>query len=175
LGTLLIDIETPEERALGSDLGRSPIDLEEMASRIRCATRWLRYQPDVTGLPIGYLGAGTGAGAVFMAAADHRDQVKAIVCRGGKLEPALSHLPRVETPSLLIVGARDVPLVQENHNAIDRLGTKDSRLEVIPGARHLFEEPGALTAVAMHSASWFARFLTGVPAKAAVQMGIWIA
>ncbi len=159
LGTMLFDAETTEEREHSLEAGKSSIGLAELARRIVLATDWIQTDEHFVGLRIGYLGSGTGGAAAFMAAAERPDVVRAIVTRGARLELAHSCLPRVKAPALLIVGARDTPVFHHNRDALLMLGSESKRLEIIPGARHTFEEPGTLAAVAMHAGTWLARHL----------------
>lgn len=163
LATLLLDTETPEERQRSIEGGHPSIPLSEMADRIIQATAWLRADDHASSLPIGYFGAGTGAAATFIAAAEQDGLIRGIVSRGGRLELAQRSLPHVVSPALLIVGARDVGVVHSNRDAIDTLASEVKRLEIIPGARHMFEEPGTLAAAAMHAGTWFARHLPANP------------
>ncbi|MFI5384494.1 MAG: dienelactone hydrolase family protein [Fimbriimonadales bacterium] len=161
LGTLLVDTETPDEQRMTAATGKPTIDVLEMANRILLASDWLEGDAHAAGLPVGYLGAGTGAAAAFRAAAERPNLVRAIVSRGARVELATEALSRVRAPTLLIVGARDVPVVHLNREAMDGLAASVKRLEVVPGARHMFEEPGTLAAVAMHAANWFIKHLRG--------------
>jgi putative phosphoribosyl transferase len=154
-GTLLIDLETNDE---GNIYGDSLANIGEMACRVNDAALWLAAQPELAGLRIGYLGAGTGAAACLTAASSRPDLAGAIVCRGGRLELAHSVLEKVEVPTLLIVGARDVDVIHQHRASIDLLPGK-KHLEVIPGAEHLFKEPGTLAAAAFHATNWFATHL----------------
>jgi putative phosphoribosyl transferase len=159
LGALLLDAETSEERERNLQNDNRQVEVEEMASRILLATDWLQSHPLTASLSIGYLGAGAGAAAAFVAAAQRADVVRAIVSRGGRLELARPYLPSVKGSALLIVGARDTSVVHNNRDALDRLGSIAKSLEIIPGADHQFEEPGALDAVAMHASNWLARYV----------------
>ncbi|HVT12769.1 MAG TPA: hypothetical protein VHE55_10920 [Fimbriimonadaceae bacterium] len=136
-----------------------------MSKRILTATKWLRGEELVRDLPIGYLGSGTGAAATLMAAAQQGNDVRGVVTRGGRLELCRPILAYVQAPALLIVGARDTGVVHCNRDAYDELGSSIKRLEIIPGARHLFDEPGALAAVALHAGRWLARHLPPKPGE----------
>lgn len=125
-------------------------------------TRWLQAQPEAHGLPVGFLGAGTGAAAALWAAADLGDQIGAVVSRGGRPDLAAPRLAEVRAPTLLIVGGDDAPVLEANRTARVRLGGP-SALEVIPGAGHLFEEPGALDRVVALAAGWFRHHLLQDP------------
>lgn len=153
-GTLLFDLLMPEEEILRE----SVFDVELLASRLAQATRWLRTLPLARGCPIGYFGASTGAAAALWAAADAGDEVRAVVSRGGRPDLAGPRLPYVGSPTLLIVGARDEDVLRLNKQALRRLACA-ARLEVVPGATHLFSEPGALGVVASLARGWFLRHL----------------
>jgi putative phosphoribosyl transferase len=159
LGTLLLDTETPDEIQQRMESGGSAVDSGGMASRILLATEWLQNEPPAAGLPIGYLGADACADAALIAASERPDIVRGIVSRGGRPELSESVLARIKAPTLLIVGAHEVAVVHQNRVALDMLGSTEKRLEIIPGALHSFEEPGALAAVAMHASRWLARYL----------------
>ncbi|WP_214367833.1 phosphoribosyltransferase family protein [Pseudonocardia sp. H11422] len=153
-GTLLFDLLTPDEvqhRATGSDAGL-------LAERITGVTRWLRAQPGAAGARIGWFGAGTGAAAALWAAAEPGADVDAVVSRGGRPDLATARLAYVRAPTLLVVGGRDVVVVDLNRRAA-RLLRCPRRLAVVPGASHLFEEPGTLDAAAGLAADWFAQHL----------------
>jgi len=168
MATALLDAETAEERSERAVSGIGVVDLPEMATRILKATDWLLNDEHVSHLPIGYYGSGTGAAAAFMAASERSEVIRGIVARGGRLELTDGYLERVTAPTLLIVGARDVGVAHHNRDALDRLASPVKRLEVIPGAQHSFEEPGALTAAAMHASCWFASHLPARTARQAV-------
>ncbi len=156
LGTLLFDLLTPAE-----ELDRANVfDIELLAQRLVSATKWLASQPDAAGLPIGYFGASTGAGAALWAAAAPGVDVAAVVSRGGRPDLAGARLPSVTAPTLLIVGGADHVVLDLNHDAQRRLGG-ETRLTVIPGATHLFEEPGTLQAAAEAARDWFIEHCAG--------------
>jgi putative phosphoribosyl transferase len=159
LATLLIDLLTPDEERVDLRTGHLRFDIELLAERLAGATDWLMEDPDTSNLLIGYFGASTGAGAALVAAADRPQEVGAIVSRGGRPDLAGDALPLVETPTLLIVGGNDVPVIGMNEEALGRLRAV-KRLEIVAGATHLFEEPGALEEVAHLAAGWFGRHLT---------------
>jgi putative phosphoribosyl transferase len=154
LGTLLMDLLTEEEAE--SDLRTSQLrfDVELLAARVTQATKWLREDTGTASLRIGYFGASTGAGAMFIAAAGRPDAPGAIVSRGGRPDLAGEALERVTAPTLLIVGSEDPAVLRLNHLAFERIRA-EKRLEIIPGATHLFEEPGALDEVAVLAGDWF--------------------
>ena len=158
LATLLLDLLTPEEEALDRETGHLRFDIDLLARRLVAATDWLAGDPRTVGLPIGYFGASTGAGAALIAAVERPDAVGAVVSRGGRPDLADQVLPLVEAPTLLIVGGDDGPVIESNRRAMARLGAAHT-LEIVPGAGHLFEEPGALEQVAGLALAWFEQFL----------------
>jgi dienelactone hydrolase len=158
LATLLIDLLTPEEEALDRHTAHLRFDIPLLADRLVAATRWLAANPSTSGLKVGYFGASTGGGAALVAAVEEPDRVGAVVSRGGRPDLAGAALPLVRAPTLLIVGGRDGVVLDLNRAAMARMRT-EVRLEVVPGATHLFEEPGALEAVAKLARDWFLRYL----------------
>ena len=158
LGTLLMDLLTPEEEALDQRTGQYRFDISLLANRLIGAAEWLAQEPETGALGLGYFGASTGAGAALVAAARHPEGVQAIVSRGGRPDLAGPALAQVEAPTLLIVGGSDVPVIAMNQEALALLPGK-KRLEIIPGATHLFEEPGALEEVARFARRWFQHYL----------------
>jgi dienelactone hydrolase len=163
LATLLIDLLTAEEEDLDRTTGHLRFDIGLLAGRLLGATDWLGDRPETRSLPLGYFGASTGAGAALVAAAERPDRVGAVVSRGGRPDLAGPALPRVRAPTLLLVGGEDVPVIGLNRQALQQLGARDKQLTVVPGATHLFEEPGTLEEVARLAADWFTRHL-GAPA-----------
>jgi len=158
LGTLLIDLLTEREDATYE----TRFDIDLLARRLTATTEWLGEQPATQHLDMGYFGASTGAAAALRAAADVGSRIKAIVSRGGRPDMAESALDRVQAPTLLIVGGRDDVVIELNQRAFERLrGVKE--LVIVPGATHLFEEPGALEEVARLAARWFGRYLGSTP------------
>lgn len=154
LGTLLVDLLEPIE----SEDRRNVFDIALLAERLLSATDWLRSNPETSELPIGYFGASTGAAAALMAAAERPQAIGAIVSRGGRPDLALDYLPSITIPTLLIVGGGDYPVIPLNQEAYAALaGPKE--IIIIPGATHLFEEPGALERVADHAREWFINHL----------------
>jgi putative phosphoribosyl transferase len=158
LGTLLMDLLTAEEEAVDVRTARLRFDIPLLAERVIAAIDWLG--PEVIGaeLPIGAFGASTGAAAALIAAADRPQRVSAVVSRGGRPDLAGQALQRVQAPTLLIVGGRDMEVIRLNQSAQALLGG-ESQLELVPGASHLFEEPGALDQVAELARGWFLRHL----------------
>jgi putative phosphoribosyl transferase len=155
LGTLLLDLLTVDE----ADDRALVFDVRLLASRLTGATEWLRTDEQLRNLPVGYFGASTGAAAALCAAAEPRAGIAAIVSRGGRPDLAAEHLAAVRAPTLLIVGGHDGVVLDLNRRAHSRLGC-ESRLVVIPGATHLFEEPGALESVAGLARDWFTGHMT---------------
>jgi dienelactone hydrolase len=153
--TLLVDLLTAEEEKLDQRTGHLRFDIELLASRLCGATRWLASDAETASLPVGYFGASTGAAAALLAAATERETF-AVVSRGGRPDLAAQCLPKVKAPTLLIVGGADVPIIPLNQEALEML-TCERDLVVIPGATHLFEEPGALESVASLAVDWFVR------------------
>jgi dienelactone hydrolase len=129
-----------------------------LGCRLVGALDWLAERPEVRGLPVGLFGASTGAAAALIAAAERPDQVAAVVSRGGRPDLAMEALPRVRAPTLLIVGGLDGPVIGMNQQAAAQL-TVEHRLEIVPGATHLFEEPGKLEEVAHLARDWFQQHL----------------
>ncbi len=154
LATLLLDLLTEEE----ADDRRKVFDIDLLADRLLLAKAWLGTQPQTKNLGIGYFGASTGAGAALQAAAREPSNIKAVVSRGGRPDLAESYLPSVIAPTLLIVGGHDEPVIEMNQAAHDLL-TCEKKLIVVPGATHLFEEPGTLEQVAEHAGKWFQKYL----------------
>jgi dienelactone hydrolase len=159
LATLLIDLLTPDEEAIDLRTGHLRFDIGLLAERLVGATDWLTRHPDMRHRPIGYFGASTGAAAALVAAAECPDPVGAVVSRGGRPDLAGLALPRVRAPTLLIVGGNDAQVIQLNRAAFAQLRC-EKELVIVPGATHLFEEPGALEEVARLARGWFERHLT---------------
>ena len=150
VATLLIDLLTPDE----ADDRRKVFDIDLLADRVLLAKAWLEQDTRTKGLGIGYFGASTGAGAALQAAARDPSSVRAVVSRGGRPDLAEPYLPSVTTPALLIVGGDDEPVIEMNRAAY-RLLACPKRLVIVPGASHLFEEPGTLEEVAEQALIWF--------------------
>ena len=154
LGTLLLDLLTVVE-----ELDRANVfDIALLAERLAAATRWAQAGPKLAGLPVGYFGASTGAGAALWAAAELGDEIGAVVSRGGRPDLAAGRLPEVHAPVLLIVGGDDEIVLELNRDAVTLLRAP-SELAIVPGATHLFEEPGALEEVSRLAGEWFGRHL----------------
>ena len=159
LATLLIDLLNADEQALDLETAQLRFDIPFLAGRLVAIARWLSDQPQVQGLKIGYFGASTGAGAALAAAVELPRLIHAVVSRGGRPDLAGDALERVEAPTLAIVGGNDPVVLELNRRALARMHCP-KRLEIIAGAGHLFEEPGALEQVATLARAWFsARFL----------------
>lgn len=154
--TLLMDLLTPDEEERDQFSGQFRFDIGRLAERLVGAVEWLRTEPSTARLPVALFGASTGAGAALVAAAEMPERVIAVVSRGGRPDLAGSALARVRAPTLLLVGGADAPVLELNREALTHL-TVPARLEVIPGATHLFEEPGTLDEVARHAANWIAK------------------
>jgi dienelactone hydrolase len=156
--TLLLDLLTPSEEAAERVTRHLRFDVGLLAERLVAASRWLATSPGLDHLPLGYFGASTGAAAALVAAAHEPDRVGAVVARAGRPDLAGPYLPAVRAPTLLIVGARDDDTLRLNRRALVELGAP-SRIEVIPGAGHRFEEPGKLQEVATLARRWFTAHL----------------
>lgn len=162
LATLLIDLLTPDEEAIDSETAHLRFDIDLLAERLVGAIDWLGTDERTRDLSIGLFGASTGAGAALLAAVERPQEVKAVVSRGGRPDLAGPALMQVHAPTLLIVGGEDRPVVPLNREALELIaGPKE--LRIVPGATHLFEEPGALTEVARLAAAWFTRYLGPLP------------
>jgi putative phosphoribosyl transferase len=149
-GTLLFDLLTPDEAADR----RNVFDITLLGRRVLDATTWLRGRPEAARLPVGFWGSSTGAAAGLVAAAELGDAVAAVVSRGGRPDLAIPVLDRVTAPTLLLVGSRDVEVLDLNRQARSHMRA-ECELTVIEGAGHLFEEPGALEAVSEAAGAWF--------------------
>jgi dienelactone hydrolase len=158
LGTLLVDLLTVAEERVDETTRHLRFDVDLLARRLAAAMVWLRERPETTNLPIGLFGASTGAAAALLAATRQPDAVRAVVSRGGRPDLAAEALDEVRAPTLLIVGSRDPLVLELNERARRRLGGQ-AHLEVVPGAGHLFEEPGALDRVVDLARAWFSRQL----------------
>ena len=166
LATLLIDLLTPEEESIDLFTTELRFDIGLLAQRLVAATDWLTQYADTRQLPIGYFGASTGAAAALAAAVERPDFVGAVVSRGGRPDLAGPALPRVRAPTLLIVGGKDLQVLELNQETL-RLLRCEKDLITVAGATHLFEEPGALDEVAGLARWWFMRHLTRTMQRAA--------
>ena len=156
LGTFLLDLLTREEEAIDERTRHLRFDIGLLAERLVATVEWLRDRPQTALLPIGYFGASTGGGAALVAAAQIPEQIAAVVSRGGRPDLAGPALPHVTAPTLLIVGGDDVPVIGMNREAYDQMQC-ERKIEIVPGASHLFEEPGTLEQVARLATDWFVR------------------
>jgi dienelactone hydrolase len=159
LGTLLFDLLTAEEERIDMVTAHLRFDIDLLANRLVEVTNWLLSNPDTKKLNIGYFGASTGAAAALIAAKEHANAVKAVVSRGGRPDLAEKALPDVKAPTLLIVGGEDFQVIEMNQWALKRLTVEQKELKIVPGATHLFEEPGTLEKVANLAGEWFKRYL----------------
>jgi pimeloyl-ACP methyl ester carboxylesterase len=157
IGTLLFDLLTRREEFIDQNSGELRFDIPFLAKRLLGATKWTMNCPDTKDLKVGYFGASTGAGAALRAAAELADSIYAVVSRGGRPGLAEDALEFVKAPTLLIVGGDDEPVISMNRAALAKLTCPDKKLVIIPGATHLFEEPGTLKEVARIASEWFSR------------------
>jgi putative phosphoribosyl transferase len=158
LATLLIDLLSPEEEQTDLRTRELRFDIPMLARRLVSLVDWLAEADDTEGLKVGLFGSSTGAGAALIAAAERPDGVSAVVSRGGRPDLAGEHLYRVRAPTLLIVGGWDESVIELNRKVLGALRCPN-RLEIVPEASHLFEEPGKLEAVARAARDWFAGYL----------------
>jgi dienelactone hydrolase len=158
LATLLVDLLSPEEEAVDLRTAQLRFNIGLLAERLVGITDWLVKEPDTQPLRIGYFGASTGAAAALVAVAERPKMVRAVVSRGGRPDLAGPALAHVEAPTLLIVGGNDLLVIELNRAALAQLRS-EKRLVIVPGATHLFEEPGALDEVARLAREWFERYL----------------
>jgi dienelactone hydrolase len=154
LATLLFDLLTPEEESVDARTGEFRFNIGLLAERLVHATKWAKQQEQTRDLRIGYFGSSTGGGAALVAAAEVPEDVGAVVSRGGRPDLADGALPKVQAATLLIVGGNDDVVIELNEQARDRMRC-EVKLEIVPGATHLFEEPGALERVAKLASAWF--------------------
>ncbi|HKQ91000.1 MAG TPA: dienelactone hydrolase family protein [Blastocatellia bacterium] len=164
VGSLLFDLLTREEESVDVFTRHLRFDIELLTRRLIEATRWLASQEETRNLRVGYFGSSTGAAAALMAAARLGDEIGAVVSRGGRPDLAGDALPLVKAPTLLIVGGHDETVIELNQDAYARLRC-EKELRVIPGATHLFEEPGALEQVADYAADWLKGHLEPLPVQ----------
>ena len=163
LATLLIDLLTSEEEIIDMHTASLRFNISLLAQRVLAVTDWLLQYPDTQNHRLGYFGASTGAAAALVAAAERPKVVGAIVSRGGRPDLAGPALARVQAPTLLIVGGNDFGVIEINQAALAQLPC-EKQLVIVPGATHLFEEPGALDEVARLACEWFERHLAGAEA-----------
>jgi putative phosphoribosyl transferase len=159
LATLLLDLLTADEEAEDRFTAHLRFDIPFLAERLVGAMDWLGKGYETSALPIGLFGASTGAAAALVAAAERPEAAAAVVSRGGRPDLAGTALFRVQAPTLLIVGGADEPVIGLNRQALARLAAKEKQLVIVPGATHLFEEPGALEEVARLAGEWLSRHL----------------
>jgi putative phosphoribosyl transferase len=158
LATLLVDLLSPGEEQVDMVTRRLRFDIGLLAERLVAGLDWLGQEPTTRGLPVGLFGASTGGGAALVAAARRPDGVSAVVSRGGRPDLAGDALSQVRAPTLLVVGGDDETVIELNRDAMRRM-RGEVRLEIVPGASHLFEEPGTLEAVAALARDWLLRHL----------------
>jgi dienelactone hydrolase len=166
--TLLLDLLTEEEHRIDMETMEYRFNTALLASRSNLATSWVHGQPGLSRLPIGLFGASTGAAAALITAAEMKLHVAAVVSRGGRPDLAEEFLPHVKAPTLLIVGGEDDIVLALNKTAMTQMHCI-TKLHVVPGATHLFEEPGALEEVVTVAAEWFARYMHGSISKKKMQ------
>lgn len=159
LATLLFDLLTAQEERIDERTRELRFDIGLLSDRLGQVKDWVGRQPPTARLNIGYFGASTGAAAALVAAAELPENVRAVVSRGGRPDLAGAYLTKVRAPTLLIVGGQDTAVLEMNRDALSRLPCEKS-LEIVPGATHLFPEPGALEQVANLAATWFTRHLS---------------
>jgi putative phosphoribosyl transferase len=162
LATVLADLLTPAEERLDARTAELRFDIGLLATRVVAVSDWAREQQPTAALPLGLFGASTGAAAALVAASRRPSSVAAVVSRGGRPDLAGDALPAVQQPTLLIVGGRDDVVLELNRQAMRRI-SGETHLEIVAGATHLFEEPGALDVVARLARDWFVRHLGGAP------------
>ncbi len=160
-GTLLFDLLTPAEAAIDERTAELRFDIALLGRRMTGAVDWLSNEPETAALPVGLFGASTGAAAALLAAAARREAVAAVVSRGGRPDLAGAALGRLRAPVLLIAGGNDRAVIELNRQALAELPA-NAELQIVPGATHLFEEPGALESVVQLAAAWFGRSLQRV-------------
>jgi putative phosphoribosyl transferase len=158
LATLLFDLLTPEEELVDMRTAELRFDIDFLAERLVHATTWAKQQQQTRDLRIGYFGSSTGGGAALVAAAQLSNDVGGVVSRGGRPDLAGAALPKVQAPTLLIVGGQDEIVIDLNEQARNQMRCK-AKVEIIPGATHLFEEPGALEQVAKLASDWFIKHI----------------
>jgi dienelactone hydrolase len=172
IATLLFDLLTRKEESIDQYTGELRFDIPFLANRLVDATRWIMSNPGTSDSKLGYFGASTGAGAALVAAAQMPDAISAVVSRGGRPDLAQGALGGVRAPTLLIVGGDDEPVIDMNREALAKLKSLEKKLVIVPGATHLFVEPGTLEEVARLAAEWFSRHLARPnPARAQAAKG----
>jgi putative phosphoribosyl transferase len=164
LATVLADLLTPQEEQVDLRTAALRFDIDLLAGRVAALTDWLTNNEPTAGLGVGLFGASTGAAAALIAAANRPNIAQAVVSRGGRPDLADAHLRQLRQPTLLIVGERDPVVIELNRQAMAKLAG-EKRLAIIPGASHIFEEPGALEHVARLARDWFVRHLRSVPRR----------
>jgi putative phosphoribosyl transferase len=162
IATLLFDLLTGKEDALDQATAALRFDIKFLTRRFVAAMEDITHSPALQGLPVGCFGASTGAAAALVAAAELPKVVSAVVSRGGRPDLAGDALMSVRAPTLLIVGGNDEPVIELNRQALAKLGSEEKQLIIIPGATHLFEEPGTLEQVSKHAMEWFLRYFMRV-------------
>ena len=158
IATLLFDLLTNEEDQQDAETGEFRFNIDLLAERLVGVTEWLKRDPQTKNCLFGYFGASTGAAAALIAAAKLPGEIAAVVSRGGRPDLAASYLARVEAPTLLLVGGLDSEVIELNRWAMEQMSA-EKQLVIVPGATHLFEEPGKLEEVAKLSTEWFLRYL----------------
>ncbi len=158
LATLLIDLLTPEEEAIDMETRHLRFDIPFLAKRLNSITDWLLVDERTKGLTVGYIGSSTGAAAALVAAADNREDIAAVVSRGGRPDLAEGAFSQLQAPTLLIVGGNDFQVLELNEQVYAQLDV-EKQLEVVPGATHLFEEPGTLEQASALARDWFLKWL----------------
>jgi putative phosphoribosyl transferase len=169
--TLLADLLTPGEESADRFSGEYRFDIPRLGSRVVIFIGWARKQPRLAALPIGLFGASTGAAAALLAAVARPAEVAAIVSRGGRPDLATDDLPRVKAPTLLVVGGFDDEVIALNRQAMAAM-TCEVSLEIVPGATHLFEEPGALDQVCRVAVRWFETYAAGPEAGGSTRQSV---
>jgi len=170
MATLLFDLLTQKEERVDQVTAEHRFDIGLLADRLIGATQWVMQQPELMELKIGYFGASTGAAAALIAAAEHPHAISAVVSRGGRPDLGGDALQRVQAPTLLIVGGEDTVVIEMNREALAKLGCPLKKLVIVPGASHLFEEPGTLEEAAGAAAEWFTHHLSIAKRKPMISM-----
>lgn len=156
--TLLFDLLTPEEEEIDNITAEYRFNIQLLAERLMQTTAWIKKQPNIQDLPIGYFGSSTGAAGALIASSHYKKEIQAVVSRGGRPDLAKEALKEVKASTLLIVGALDYQVIELNQLAQQQM-TNINKLQIIPGATHLFEEPGTLELAAKSAAEWFTKYL----------------